>query len=491
MRKSGILLSVTSLPSKYGIGCFSKEAYQFVDWLKEAGQSFWQILPLGPTGFGDSPYQPLSTFAGNPYMIDLEELIFEGLLTKGECNDFNEDIDYYNLFKKRFPLLRKAYERSNCEEDKEYKKFVDENKEWLFDYALFMVIKSKHGNDSWLDWDEDIRIKKDDTVKYYSSQYKDELEFWQFIQYKFYTQWKKLKSYANKKGISIIGDIPIYMALDSSDVWSNQHLFELRKDGTPVRVAGCPPDGFSKTGQLWGNPLYRWDVHKKDNYSWWIKRIKHCFKLYDMVRIDHFRGFDEYYAIDYEAINAISGKWLKGPGIDLFNAIEEKIGKKNIIAEDLGFVTESVKNLLEDTGFPGMKVLEFAFDERDSGDTNDYLPHNYPANSVAYTGTHDNQTLVSWFNTISQKERMSVREYLCDKYTPDKEMYKSLIAHLMMSNSSLVIIPMQDFLGLNDKSRMNTPGTMGENWKWKLCNNELTEELKNEIFSTTKRYGRI
>ncbi len=469
-RKAGILLPITSLPSKYGIGDFGSGAYEFVDFLAAAGQKYWQILPLGPTGYGDSPYQSFSTFAGNPYFISLEILIKEGLLYQRECDDADfgnveDDIDYEKLYNNRFSILRKAYERSEVLEDAEFNIYIKKNAWWLEDYALFMTNKEKQeGN-------EDIL-------------------FWKYIQYKFHKQWMELKNYANSKGISIIGDIPIYVAMDSADVWANKDMFQINENNEPIAVAGCPPDGFSENGQLWGNPLYNWEYHKKMGYEWWIKRLEYCFTMYDVVRIDHFRGFDEYYSIPYGAENAKDGHWEKGPGMDLFNKIKEALGERNIIAEDLGFMTDSVRKLVNDTGFPNMKVLEFAFDSRDTGSSNDYLPHNYDRNCVAYTGTHDNQTLVSWFNSISWEEKKVVRKYLCDMYTPGYKIYKSLISILLSSNAGMCIIPLQDYLGLDDRSRINTPSTIGKNWRWRVKKRLLSKELCNEIREMTSRYGR-
>ena len=454
-RKCGVLLPISSLPSKYGIGCFDKKAYEFVDALKAAGQSYWQILPLGPTSYGDSPYQSFSTFAGNPYFISLEELIKEGVLTKKECDsvDFGDNeasVDYAKLYEGRMILLRKAYERSNIYMDPEFRKFQEEEAWWLKDYALFMAVKKRFGGVQWSEWAEDIRLRWANAMDYYRRELYFDIEFQQYMQFKFYEQWMKLKKYANEKGIQIIGDIPIYVAMDSADTWAHPELFQLDEENVPVAVAGCPPDGFSATGQLWGNPLYRWDYHRNTGYQWWISRLSYVFRLYDVVRIDHFRGFDEYFSIPYGAENAIGGHWEKGPGIDLFRKVEQALGWKQVIAEDLGYVTDSVRQLVHDSGFPGMKVLEFAFDSRDSGCANDYLPHNYPENSVAYTGTHDNETIAGWWKSIMAKERKLARDYLCDNYTPDKELHKCFISLVMRSSAKLCVIPMQDYMGLDE-----------------------------------------
>jgi len=495
-RAAGILLSITSLPSKYGIGCFSKSAYDYVDWLKVAGQSYWQILPLGPTSYGDSPYQSFSTFAGNPYFISLEDLIEDGVLTEEECEevDFGSDctdIDYKKLYEARYPLLRKAYERSNIHSNEEYCRFVEENRWWLFDYALFMAVKERFGGCSWLEWAEDIRLRWSNAIDYYCKELYFDIEFQYYMQFTFYKQWMRLKQYANSQGIQIIGDIPIYVALDSADTWAHPELFQLDHDNIPTAVAGCPPDGFSATGQLWGNPLYRWEHHRNTGYQWWIARLAHCFKMYDVVRVDHFRGFDEYYSIPYGETTAINGHWEKGPGIDLFRKVEQALGHREVIAEDLGYVTDSVRQLVWESGFPGMKVLEFAFDARDSGCASDYLPHNYTENCVAYTGTHDNETITGWFKNISKEEQQQARDYLCDYMTPASRLYKSFISLIMRSRANLCIIPIQDYLGLGNKARMNQPSTVGINWKWRLKEKELSELLQDEVYHITKRYGRI
>lgn len=495
-RAAGILLSVSSLPGRFGIGCFSKSAYDFVDWLKGAGQTYWQILPLGPTSYGDSPYQSFSTFAGNPYFISLDELIEEGVLTEKECKnaDFGkkaDDIDYEKIYKKRYPLLRKAYERSRVSENPDYVRFVEENRWWLSDYALFMAVKDRFEGTPWTEWAEDIRLRWQNAMDYYRRELYYDIEFQQYLQYKFFSQWRRLKAYANEKGIRIIGDIPIYVAMDSADAWAHPELFQLDENNVPTAVAGCPPDGFSADGQLWGNPLYRWDYHQNTGYGWWMSRMWYCFQLYDVVRIDHFRGFDEYYSIPFGAENAKDGHWEKGPGIDLFRCMEQRLGRHQVIAEDLGYVTDSVRKLVRESGFPGMKVLEFAFDSRDSGSANDYLPHNYIENSVAYTGTHDNETITGWFKSITKEERQMARDYLCDQHTPAKELYQSFIALVMRSNSRMCIVPMQDYMGLDNRCRMNQPSTLGKNWKWRLVKGELSEELKEEILAVTKRYGRM
>lgn len=495
-RAAGILLPITSLPSKYGIGCFSKSAYDFTDWLKKAGQTYWQILPLGPTSYGDSPYQSFSTFAGNPYFISLEALIEEEVLTEEECDeaDFGtllNDISYEKMYKSRYPLLHKAYERSNISENEDYQRFLSENNWWLSDYALFMALKDRFDGVPWNEWPEDIRLRYGYSMDYYRKELYFEIEFQQYMQFKFFEQWNALKAYVNEAGIRIIGDIPIYVAMDSADAWAHPELFQLDEHNVPYAVAGCPPDGFSADGQLWGNPLYRWDYHRSTDYAWWMSRLYFCFKMYDVLRIDHFRGFDEYYSIPFGEESAVNGHWEKGPGIELFRCMERHLGKHDVIAEDLGYVTDSVRQLVRDSGFPGMKVLEFAFDSRDSGSANDYLPHNYIENCVAYTGTHDNETITGWFTSIKKEERQLARDYLCDQHTPQKLLYRSFISLVMRSSARMCIIPMQDYMGLDNDCRTNKPSTVGTNWRWRLTKEDLSDELQEEILSVTRRYGRM
>lgn len=494
MRKSGILLPVSSIPSRYGIGAFSKEAYAFVDFLEKAGQRLWQILPLGPTGYGDSPYQSFSTFAGSPYYIDLEALTEEGLLSEEECRryDFGKDgrsVDYEKLYRSRFQVLSAAYEtafyRKNYREKKEYKAFLKKNDWWLKDYALFMAVKDSFGGRCFLEWDEDIRLRKSEAMKAYREKYAREIEFYMFQQYLFASQWEKLKQYANGRGIEIVGDIPIYVALDSADVWAHPQLFQLDEDCLPKAVAGCPPDAFSATGQLWGNPLYDWKYHKQTGYGWWMQRIGYCFELYDIVRIDHFRGFDAYWAIPYGDPTAENGKWVKGPGYDIFKTMKETLGEKKVIAEDLGFLTESVIRLVEKTGYPGMKILQFAFDSREESD---YLPHNYPKNCVVYTGTHDNDTVLGWYREMDRTDRKYAERYL--DITSPKNVEWKFIRAALASVADTAVIPMQDYLGLGAQARINTPSTLGINWKWRMEAGSLTEELAEKICGLTRLYGR-
>lgn len=492
MRRSGILLPISSLPSKYGIGCFSKEAYEFVDGLSEAHQHFWQILPLGQTSFGDSPYQSFSTFAGNPYFIDLEKLIEEGMLTKEECEecDFGDDdrtVDYGKIYEERYDLLWCAFERSNIEENDEFKKFVKENEDWLPDYALYMAIKDSFEGIAWTEWEEDVRLRKKEALDEYREELEDDILFYEFLQFKFVEQWMKLKKYANDKGIEIIGDIPIYVAFDSADCWSDTKLFQFNSDNVPIAVAGCPPDAFAADGQLWGNPLYDWDYHKKTGYEWWIRRVQYSLRLYDVVRIDHFRGFDEYYSIPYGDKTAKNGKWEKGPGIDLFKSIEDKLGKLNIIAEDLGYLTDTVEKLVKDTGYPGMKLIQFAFDSREQSN---YLPHTYEKNTIVYTGTHDNDTLVGWYDSISEEDREYALDYMNNRSTPKDKIYLDFIRMAMASVSDTAIIPLQDYLGLGSEARINIPSTLGGNWTWRMLPGELDKETISLISQMTKVYER-
>ena len=490
-RASGVLLPVFSLPSKYGIGCFSKEAYKFIDQLKEAGQSYWQILPLGPTGYGDSPYQSFSTYAGNPYFIDLKTLIKEGLLTKKECKayDFGDQetkIDYEKIYYSRFKVLKKAFQR--FKPDKEYQEFVKENEEWLEDYSLYMAIKDSKDGASWNVWEDSLKNREPEALVKAKEELKNAIDFYKFQQYEFDRQWKKLHAYANKQGIQIVGDIPIYVAFDSADAWAAPELFQFDEENNPIAVAGCPPDAFSATGQLWGNPLYNWEYHKKTGYEWWIRRIRYCFKLYDVVRIDHFRGFDEYYAIPYGDETAVNGKWMPGPGMDLFQAIETKLGRPNIIAEDLGFLTDSVLKMLADSGFPGMKVLQFAFDP--SAESS-YLPHNYSKNCVVYTGTHDNDTTRSWYHSESKATRDFAKEYMNVQRMDEDNLAWDFIRVAMGSVADLCITPMQDFLNLDGEARINMPSTLGGNWAWRMKKGQFDKETVKQIARMTKIYGRF
>lgn len=491
MRECGVLLPVASLPSPYGIGSFSKEAYEFIDTLKEAGQHYWQILPLGPTSYGDSPYQSFSAFAGNPYFIDLDRLVEEKLLTQEECGaaDFGDDprdIDYGKIYFNRFPLLKKAYERWLAEGHT-----AAEAKEALWeetaDYCFYMAVKNHFEGKSWEFWDDDIRLREQEAMERYQYELADEVGFYAFLQMKFEEQWEALKSYANEKGIRIIGDIPIYVAFDSADSWSHPEMFQFDEENRPVAVAGCPPDGFSATGQLWGNPLYRWDYHRETGYEWWMRRMEYSFRMYDVVRVDHFRGFDEYYSIPAGSETAIIGTWEKGPGIGIFQKMKERFGKLDIIAEDLGFLTPSVLELVKNTGFPGMKVLEFAFDSREESD---YLPHNYTTNCVVYTGTHDNNTICGWYDVLNGQDKAFSIEYMGNGRTPAEEIHWDFVRMALSSVARLAVIPIQDYLGLGVEARINEPSTLGKNWRWRMMPAEFTPELAAKCRRLAKIYGR-
>jgi len=618
MRASGLLLPIFSLPGKYGIGCFSDEAYRFVDFVKEAGQKYWQILPVGPTGYGDSPYQSFSAFAGNPYFISPDTLVREGLLTEEEAaetvyhkgtlqasdtsdtsdisdGETAEDVhpagtgrkeasasddgpvDYAWLYRTREPLLRKAYARwkqggsadtppggedrislaasdrissaasdriSSAASDRiSFAAFCEENAAWLPDYALFMALKKEHGGAGFLEWEQALRMREPAALEAARHRLRDEIEFQTFLQYRFEVEWTALKAYANLQGISIIGDIPIYVPADSAEVWAYPELFQLREDGTCKAVAGVPPDGFSAIGQLWGNPLYNWDHHRQTGFAWWISRMRRCSSLFDIVRIDHFRGFDQYYAIPADSADARTGRWENGPGLDLFRAIEKEIPGLTIIAEDLGYITESVRRLVRDTGYPNMKVLEFAFDSRDSSGRESYLPYNYDKNCVVYTGTHDNETLVGWLDHILPQERDEVRAFTgldgaykdpmfsdagevvpahacdaeevvpahaCDaeevvpaqardaledpvqaRAAETKRLARAMVREAMASVGNLCVIPMQDWLLLGDEARINTPSTTGGNWVWRMRQGAASPALAAQIRKMTKVYGRL
>ena len=505
-RKSGILLPVASLPSKYGIGCFSQEAYEFVDFLKKAGQAYWQILPLGPTGYGDSPYQSFSTYAGNPYFIDLDAFVEEGFLTKEDLDavDFGSDpkyVDYGQIYSVRFALLKKAYENSPYAEQpkgafagaaydaarEDFRAFCEREASWLEDYALYSAVKAEQGGKCFIEWDDDIRLRKPEAMKAYREKLSDEIQFCRFQQYYFSRQWEALKAYANKNGVKIIGDIPIYVAFDSADTWSHPELFKLDDKGYPTVVAGCPPDGFSATGQLWGNPIYNWEYHRSTNFAWWMERLAHCFRRYDIVRIDHFRGFDEYFEIPYGEETAVNGKWVAGPGYALFDTLKKTLGNRPIIAEDLGYMTPSVIRLVKKTGYPGMKVLQFAFDSREESD---YLPHNYSHNCVVYTGTHDNETMRGWFGDVNPHDRAFAKRYVGIVST--KRATRDFIRCAFMSVADTAIIPVQDWLDLGNEARINHPSTLGGiNWRWRLLPGQLTEELAEDIHLFTATYGRL
>lgn len=488
MRGSGILLHISSLPNNYGIGKLGKEAYAFVDFLKKAKQKYWQILPVSPTSYGDSPYQSFSVYAGNPYFISFEQLNLDGLLSKEEYAQVNwgdnkNVVDYGLLYEKIFDVLSLAFDRFKPNES--YEKFIQENKHWVFDYGLFMALKFAHGGKAWYEWEDDLRLCKPKAIENAKKKYAEDIEFWVFLQYEYFKQWTALKEYAHLKGISIIGDMPIYVALDSVDVWLSPELFLLDEDKKPIEVAGCPPDDFSKKGQLWGNPLYNWETMKQQNYEWWVNRIAFSAKIYDTVRIDHFRGFESYYCIPFGNTDAVEGCWRKGPDYELFKTVKEKLGKVNIIAEDLGFITKPVEKLLKKCGYPGMKVLEFAFDNP----KNSYLPHNYQnSNNVVYTGTHDNETLTGWIKSQNRKTLAFCRKYLGVKR--NKDILWAMIKLAFSSCSDTAIVQMQDLLELDNSARMNIPSTLGGNWVWRANENDFSDKLALALADLTVLYAR-
>lgn len=498
-RKAGVLMPIFSLPGEYGIGTFSKEAYEFVDTLKRAGQTYWQILPLGPTGYGDSPYQAFSTFAGNPYLIDLHDLISAGLLTKEECDAADlsrcdNRVDYGKMYNGKLPLLRLSYERAKEKGEllnsETFARFKEEEASWLSDFSLFMALRDRFGGGLWSTWeDEDIRLHKPEAVAWYREELKEQCRYYEYLQFVFFTQFRRWKAYAGEQGIKIIGDLPIYVAFDSADAWSGANLFQFDENNRPLGVAGCPPDAFSATGQLWGNPLYDWEKMKADGYEWWIKRFKAAFAMFDVVRVDHFRGFDEYYAIPFGAENAINGEWKKGPGMDLFNTVKERIGDVPIIAEDLGFLTDTVRQLLKDSGYPGMKVLQFAFNPSEESI---YLTHEYDRNCVVYTGTHDNDTTRGWYASMPDGDRQAALCYLNNYNTPEDGIVWDYICLALRSVANTCIIPVQDYLNLGSEDRINVPSTAGGNWSFRMRPGALSDEgLIHKIWHLTKIYGRL
>ncbi len=489
-RSSGILMHITSLHGDFGIGTLGREAYDFVDFLEKAGQRYWQILPLGPTGFGDSPYQSFSSFAGNPYLIDLKTLIEDGFLCEEDLKevDFGSDLEkvhYEKIYLNKFKLLRLAYRQSQEIESNRMREFRLQNKQWLEDYALYMAIKTTFQMKPWKDWDQDIKQREENALQYHRDLLSEEIGYWIFLQYLFFEQWGQLKRYANGKGIQIIGDLPFYVAEDSADTWANSQVFLLDDKKVPIAVAGCPPDFFSENGQLWGNPIYRWDVLEERSYDWWIERIEGNLKLYDVIRIDHFRGFEAYWEVSYGSPTAATGRWVKGPGLSFFQAVTKKLGDIQIIAEDLGSLTKEVVDFRIASTYPGMKVLQFAFDTTTESE---YLPHHHEKNCVVYTGTHDNDTIQGWINTAAKEDVNFAKEYL--KLT-EKEGYPwGFIRGAWSSVAKLAIAPMQDFLGLDGISRMNKPSTMEHNWQWRIKKGAFTDALAERIKSMTKLYGR-
>lgn len=485
-------MPIFSLPSPYGVGTMGQAARDFVDFLVEAGQSCWQMLPVGQTGYGDSPYQSFSSYAGNPYFIDLDELAADDLLKPEEYQNLNwgsdpQKVDYALQYATRYPVLHKACRRLVERNDPNFTAFCCEHAYWLEDYALYMTLKEENGAVSWFEWPEQERLRHPKALERARRELKEELDFWKAVQFLFFCQWNDLKRYANDRGITIIGDLPIYVAADSADVWADPKQFQLDEKGYPTEVAGCPPDGFSEDGQLWGNPLFDWDYMKKDGYQWWLRRIAFQFRIYDTLRIDHFRGFDAYYAIPYGDKTARNGRWRPGPGLEFFRKVNETLGERDIIAEDLGFLTDSVRQLLQDTGYPGMKVLEFAFDSRDTG--SDYLPHCYDQHCVVYAGTHDNDTVMGWMVNAPRKDVEFAMEYL--RLTRAEGYNWGMMRSAWASPADLAVMQLQDVLGLGDEARINTPSTLGGNWQWRALPGVCTPELAQKLCHDMKVYQRL
>ena len=482
-RASGILMAVSSLPSRYGIGCLDQEAYKFVDFLEKAGQSYWQILPLNPPNHSksfDSPYQSFSAFAGNPYYISLDALREEGVLTQEEIDevDFGKDpgkVDYEKIYTRRFPLLRKAYERSRIAENEDYRRFIGENAWWLDDYALFMALKSFFQDAEWPDWPEDISRHWGYALDYYHQTLYFDVEFHKYTQFKFFQQWNALKSYANRKHIRIIGDIPIYVSFDSADVWAHPELFQLNEKNRQSAVAGCPPDAFSADGQIWGTPLYRWEKHREDHFGWWMARLWMNFQQCDMLRIDHFRGLDEYFSIP-AGESALKGHWEKGPGMALFHQMWQNMGYKPVIVEDLGYMTDSVRQMVRETGFPNMKV---------------YLVHNIPEHCVVYPGTHDNDPINGWFAGLSEQEQKMIRTYFGAETLSKGRMNEVFVRAAMMCRAETCVMLVQDLLGMGHEARINDPSFLPNNWHWRLKPGALTEADGERLYEMTRRYGRL
>ena len=491
-RSCGILLGVSSLPSPYGIGTLGKAAYDFADFLHAAGQHYWQMLPLGPTSYGDSPYQSFSTFAGNPYFIDLDLLIEDGLLRKNEvtCCQWGSEpryVDYGKIYESRFKVLALAKQRGWERDAAAVAAFREENGRWLEDYALYMACKRHFGMKSWTEWpDEALRLRKSETVlEQYRALLREDVELFIYIQFLFFKQWTTLRSYLHQLDIQVIGDLPIYVPMDSSDVWAEPQFFQLDDQCVPTAVSGVPPDYFSADGQLWGTPLYRWDVMEADGYGWWIRRIDGAGKLYDVIRIDHFRGLDTYWAVPYGDPTARNGQWQQGPGMSLIRALTGWFPRLSFIAEDLGYPTPSVQQLLQDSGWPGMKVLEFAFDSRD---TSNYLPHTYPRHCVCYTGTHDNSPVELWRQEAAPEDIAYAAAYL--GLNPEEGFHWGVLRGGLSSVADLFVAQMQDYLGLGEYHRMNVPGKLGGNWQWRLLPGEASGQLAEKIRRMAVMYGR-
>jgi hypothetical protein len=490
-RSSGVLMHITSLPGQFGIGTFGKSAYDFVDFLEETKQTYWQILPLTTTSYGDSPYQSFSAVAGNLNLIDFSLLKEDGLLEDSDYVNVNfggnpEKVDYALLFEARRPILEKAVANTskNSVVLAEIEKFEVENSSWLADYAEYMAIKESFGYKSFIHWDEDIKKGEEAAREKYRTELQDSIRYYTVTQYFFFKQWLALKEYANEKGIKIIGDMPIYVSADSVEMWTMPELFKVDANNEPLYVAGCPADDFSPTGQLWGNPIYDWEKHKEQGFSWWIYRVQESFKIYDVLRIDHFKGFSDFWQIDKDAENAVNGTWEAGPGIELFQKIKEQLGDLPIVAENLGFIDAKAEKLLDDSGYPGMKILQFAFPGEDNLDR----PHHYTQNSVAYTGTHDNDVVNGWYEKLSESEKELVSEYLNRR--DDETITEAMIRGIYSSVSDYAIVTMQDLLDKDATSRMNVPSTVGGNWEWRMVAEDLTEERKEFLRNITVRYSR-
>ncbi len=489
-RYSGVLLHISSLASNYGIGTLGKSAYQFADFLDAAGQKYWQVLPVGPTGYGDSPYQSFSTFAGNPYFIDLDILVEEGLLTQQDIARYvdvadAQRVDYNQIYQSRYPLLEIAYDNYD-KSDNAFNQFKLDNDHWLSDYALYMTLKKVHQGQGWQHWPQPYRLRDAAALADFTAQNGDEINFQCFMQYLFFKQWYQLKDYLNQKNIQFIGDIPIYVAEDSADVWANPELFQLNDDLSLKYVGGCPPDIYAADGQLWGNPVYDWQVHKEQHYAWWVKRIKRMINIYDIIRIDHFRGFESYWRVPAGDTTAKNGSWQPGPGIDLFNHLKEALGTLPIIAEDLGFMTEEVHQLRKATGFPSMKVLQFGFEPNGRSE---HIPHNYHENIVVYPGTHDSYTVIGWKNTALAEEVAMAQAYFG---IGDENFHWGMIRGAMTSIANTVITQMQDLLGYDNHARMNEPSVLGRgNWCWRMHQYAITDELINRLYTLAKMTNRL
>ena len=490
-RSCGILLPIFSLPSPHGIGTLGRAAYDFVDFLRAAGQSWWQVLPLGPTGYGDSPYQSFSAYAGNPYLIDLDLLAEEGLLTAHELSALPQNpdparVDYGALYATRLPLLKKAAARGLKRDAAAVDAFAEENRGWLPDYALYMAAKQHFDMRPWTQWpDEGLRLRKPEAMAHYRSLLAQEIDTLIYIQFLFFRQWNVLRAYARKQGIGIIGDMPIYVSMDSADVWREPQFFLLDSRGFPTEVAGVPPDDFTADGQLWGNPLYNWDGLKSDGYGWWIRRVDGAAKLYDVVRIDHFRGFESFWAVPYGDATAQNGRWVKGPGMELLRVLTGWFPNLQFIAEDLGYLTPEVRQLLADSGLPGMKVLEFAFDARQPSN---YLPHLYSRHCVCYTGTHDNTPLAAWLAEADPADLAFAAKYL--GLSREEGFRQGILRGGLGSVAELFVAQMQDYLGLGADARINTPGTAAGNWQWRLLPHQLTPALAAQLAALARIYGR-